>query len=201
MQPLRLHKSELFQYRVTLLPASHWRRHHSVLSYQGCRHDQHGRAKPSWWDRGGLDPYSKTWGDSSYIVSLGTTAASRNRKSEQWDDCPSLWTPVPSHHCGSEKEVRPQFFSLWGRFKVKESADHCWWHSSCSCCWSLPLRRQLFVHFWRRNTETGILQFSQHQDYFCWSRDSLWWHRDWDSWFSLPLVKLEGMETVWCTVF
>ena len=71
----------------------------------------------------------------------------------------SLWT-------------RPQFFSLWGRFKVKESADHCWWHSSCSCCWSLPLRRQLFVHFWRRNTETGILQFSQHQDYFCWSRDS-----------------------------
>ena len=103
---------------------------------------------------------------------LGTTAASRNRKSEQWDDCPSLWTPVPSHHCGSEKEVRPQFFSLWGRFKVKESADHCWWHSSCSCCWSLPLRRQLFVHFWRRNTETGILQFSQNQDYFCWSRDS-----------------------------
>ena len=172
MQPLRLDKSELFQYRVTLLPASHWRRHNSVLSYQRCRHDQHGRAKPSWWDRGGLDPYSKTWGDSSYIVSLGTTAASRNRKSEQWDDCPSLWTPVPSHHCGSEKEVRPQFFSLWGRFKVKESADHCWWHSSCSCCWSLPLRRQLFVHFWRRNTETGILQFSQHQDYFCWSRDS-----------------------------
>ena len=110
MQPLRLDKSELFQYRVTLLPASHGRRHHSVLSYQGCRHDQHGRAQPSWWDRGGLDPYSKTWGDSSYIVSLGTTAASRNRKSEHWGDHPSLWMPVPSHHCGPEKEVRPQFF-------------------------------------------------------------------------------------------
>ena len=119
MQPLRLDKSELFQYRVTLLPASHGRRHHSVLSYQGCRHDQHGRAQPSWWDRGGLDPYSKTWGDSSYILSLGTTSASRNRKSEHWGDHPSLWMPVPSHHCGPEKEVRPQFFCLWADWRRK----------------------------------------------------------------------------------
>ena len=92
MQPLRLDKSELFQYRVTLLPASHGRRHHSVLSYQRCRHDQHGRAKPSWWDRGGLDPYSKAWGDSSYIVSLVTTAASKRMlQAGTWGDEVFLW--------------------------------------------------------------------------------------------------------------
>ena len=60
---------------------------------------------------------------------------------------------------GSQTSV----FRLWGRFKEKEAADHCWWHSSGSCCWNLPLRRRLFVQFWRRNTETGLLQFSRHR--------------------------------------
>ena len=47
---------------------------------------------------------------------------------------------------------------------------------------------------------TSIFMASHHQDYLCWSRDSLWCHRDWESWLSLPLVKLRGTGTVWCTV-
>ena len=67
---------------------------------------------------------------------------------------------------------------------------------------SQSLNASTITSLWpRKGSQTSVFQSSQHQDYFCWSRDSLWCHRDWDSWFSLPLVKLEGMETVWCTVF